>query len=76
MFPDSYSGFVLWLLVILHILGYVILLISKLEKKSADNILKLFFIFYKKIGFDISCKLSSPEMTICMKCQILFSVRR
>ena len=26
----------------------------------------------QKIGFDISCKLS-PEKTICMKCQSLFS---
>ena len=28
--------------------------------------------FFKKIGFDSTCKLS-PEETICMKCQILFS---
>ena len=32
----------------------------------------LFLIFSQKIGFDLSCKLS-PEETICMKCQILFS---
>ena len=28
--------------------------------------------FSKNIGFDTSCKLS-PEVRICMKCQILFS---
>ena len=33
---------------------------------------KYIFIFSHKIGFDISCKLSSME-TICMKCQTLFS---
>ena len=38
-------------------------------KISADNNLKY---FSKKIGFDISCKLS-PQETICMKCQSLFS---
>ena len=32
-----------------------------------------FFFFFEKIGFDNnSCKLS-PNRTICMKCQILFS---
>ena len=31
-----------------------------------------FFYFSQLIGFDISCKLS-PEETICMKCQNLFS---
>ena len=31
-----------------------------------------FLIFPSKIGFDISCKLS-PQETICMKCQCLFS---
>ena len=38
-------------------------------KLSADNILKLFF--FRKWGFDISCKLS-PKETICMKCQTQF----
>ena len=31
-----------------------------------------FFFFFQKIRFDISCKLS-PEETICMKFQTLFS---
>ena len=31
-----------------------------------------FFLFFKKIGFVISCKLS-PKQAICMKCQNLFS---
>ena len=41
-------------------------------KFSADDILKYFFLFFQKIGVDISGKLSLNE-TICMKCQILFS---
>ena len=40
-------------------------------KISADDILKYFFLFYQKIEFDISCKLS-PLETICMKCQTYF----
>ena len=40
-------------------------------KFSADNILKYFFYFSEKTGYDISCKLSQLE-TICMKCQIMF----
>ena len=43
-------------------------------KFSADDILKYFSYFSQKTGFDISCKLS-PKETICMKCQILFSVK-
>ena len=40
---------------------------------SADDILKYFLLFFKtKIRFVISCKLS-PEETVCIKCQILFS---
>ena len=40
---------------------------------SADDKLMLFFVFFfKKIGYDTSCKLSSSE-TICIRCQILFS---
>ena len=46
-----------------------------LKKNSADNILKYFSYFSKKIGFDTSCKLS-PKETICMKCQILFSRKK
>ena len=34
--------------------------------------LKCFSYFYKKTGFDISCKLS-PFETICRECQNLFS---
>ena len=41
-------------------------------KFSADHVLKYFSYFSKKIGFNISCKLS-PVETIHMKCQILFS---
>ena len=33
----------------------------------------LFFVFLQKAGFYISCKLS-PLETICMNCQILFSI--
>ena len=35
----------------------------------------LFFpeMFFKKMGFDISSKLSPEEETVCMKCQIRFS---
>ena len=39
---------------------------------SADNKLIFFFLFAQKIGFDILCKLS-PEETICIKHQSLFS---
>ena len=34
-----------------------------------------FSYFLQKISFDISCKLS-PQETICMKCQNLFSVKK
>ena len=48
------------------------LTLSTLWANSADNKLVIFFlIFYWKIGFDISCKLS-PKEAICMKCQIPF----
>ena len=42
---------------------------------SADDILKYFFLFSQKTGFDILCKLS-PLETICMKCQNLFSEKK
>ena len=44
---------------------------SKISKQKIDDI---FFsiLFPLKIGIDISCKLS-PQETICMKCQSLFS---
>ena len=43
-----------------------------LVKISANNILKYFSFLSKRIGFDISCK-PSPDATICMTCQSLFS---
>ena len=43
-------------------------------KFAADDILKYFSYFSQKTGFDISCTLS-PKETICMKCQILFSMK-
>ena len=39
---------------------------------SADDILEYLSYFPHKIGFDITCKLSSKE-TICMKFQVPFS---
>ena len=53
------------------------LALSTLGKKSQRQHIEIFFsfffffcpVFLQKIGFDISCKLS----TICMKCQNLFS---
>ena len=42
---------------------------------SADGVLMIFLFFFftfsRKVGFDISCKLSPTKETICMKCQIL-----
>ena len=43
-----------------------------LVKISADNTLKYFSYFSKKIGSDTSCKLS-PKQIMCMKCKTLFS---
>ena len=43
-----------------------------LIKNSADDTLKYFSYFSQKTGFDISCQLS-PQETIGMKCQSLFS---
>ena len=40
---------------------------------SRQQIDDIFLIFSQKTGFDILCKLSAAEETICMKCQILFS---
>ena len=39
---------------------------------SLHGLVKYFSYFPRKTGFNISCKLS-PEETICMKCQSLFS---
>ena len=44
-------------------------------KISAEDCSKQFSYLFKKIGFDISCKLS-PEETVCMKCQSLFSGKK
>ena len=46
-----------------------------LGKYSADENLKYSSYFFPKIGCEISCKLS-PKETICMKCQILFSMKK
>ena len=43
---------------------------GKLSRRQIHDIFSLFF--FQKIGFDISCKLS-PEETIFMRCQSLFS---
>ena len=47
-------------------------MLSTQVKFSAKDILKYFSYFSQKTGFDILCKLS-PLLTICLKCQILFS---
>ena len=43
--------------------------VGKFNRGQIDNMLSY---FSQKIGFDISCKLSTME-TICIKCQNLFS---
>ena len=49
------------------------LTLSTLGKIFSRQHFEIFFsYFFQKTGFDISCKLS-PEETICMKCQILFT---
>ena len=51
----------------------VTLILSTLGKTFSRRHSEIFFLFFlKKIGFDISCKLS-PKETICMTCQSLFS---
>ena len=45
---------------------------KKKKKKIAEDGFKCHCYFSQKIGFDILCKLS-PEQTVCMKCQSLFS---
>ena len=47
------------------------LTLSMLDKISADDRLKFFSQFSQKTGFDILCKL-----TVCMKCQSLFSGKK
>ena len=41
-------------------------------KISADNILRYFYYFCRKVGFDIACKLP-PLETICLQSQTLVS---
>ena len=49
------------------------LMLSMLGKSFSRQQFEIFLlIFFQKIEFDISCKLSSIE-TICVKCKILFS---
>ena len=48
------------------------LYLSLLANSADDKLIMFFSYFSKKIGFDILCKLS-PQETICMKCQSLFS---
>ena len=56
-------------------LGYIsVLTFTILLAHSADNKLVIFFYFSQKTGFGISCKLSLLE-TICMKSQLLFSMK-
>ena len=55
---------------------YIIYLtLCMLGKNFSRQYLEIFFFnFSYKIEFDTSCKLS-PKETICMKCQILFSMK-
>ena len=46
--------------------------LGKFSRRQIDDI---FSYFSQKIGFDISCILS-PEETICIKCQSLFSEKK
>ena len=50
----------------------ITLTLSTLWAHSTEDELMIFFVFFQKIRFDISCKLS-PQEAICMKCRILFS---
>ena len=49
----------------------IILTLSMLSKKFSRRHLEILS-FFQETGFDISYKFS-PEETICMKCQIIFS---
>ena len=48
---------------------------TTLLANSADDKFVTVFLFFKKTGFDILCKLS-PMETVCMKCQLLFSGKK
>ena len=50
------------------------LALSTLGKIFSRQHTKIFFLFSQKSGFNISCKLS-PLETVCLKYQILFSVK-
>ena len=65
---DHQSG----VLTILPIIMNGHLTLTTLWADSADDKLMIIFLFFKKTGYDISCKLS-PVETICIKCQNLFS---
>ena len=46
---------------------------SNFSQKIVNRQFEVFFLnFSQKMGFDFSCKLS-PQETICIKCQSLFS---
>ena len=47
-------------------------MLSTLGKKFSRRHFEIFFLFFQKIGFGISYKLS-PLETVCLKCQSLFT---
>ena len=47
---------------------YFPLMFSTLGKKSADDILIFFFLFFPESGLDISC-----QETVSLKCKVLYS---
>ena len=58
---------------LLCVSSFLRLTLTRLWADSADDKLVKFFSYFSlKIGSDTSCKLS-PNETICMECQILFS---
>ena len=52
------------------------LTLSTLDKTFSRRHFEIFSYFSKKTGLDISCKLSPPMETICMKWQSLFSGKK
>ena len=67
------SAYILYPMVdLLVALQYFALTLSVLGEKFTNDILKYFSYFSQKTGFDFSCTLS-PQETMCMKCQSLFS---
>ena len=76
---DSPGRWTFHTFLILHFTTKIITIIdivtfTTLWANSAIDKLMIFLFSFQKTGFDISCKLS-PMETICMKCQILFSVK-